>query len=117
MQFQASFDERGSIPLTDTCRVFLGQRRGARRLESIRRVVAATVSEKFFTFFFSEKGACSSGDQARSGLGGSRCSAYVDHLGKLQLLSGEIHGNNRFLGTEDAEPTCDQNRRIAGGTP
>jgi hypothetical protein len=64
MQFQASYDERGSIPLTDTSRVFLGQRRGARRLESIRRVVAATVSEKFFTFFlFSEKGACSSGDR------------------------------------------------------
>jgi hypothetical protein len=32
-----------SIPLTEYCRVFLGQRRGARRLESIQRVVAATV--------------------------------------------------------------------------
>jgi hypothetical protein len=35
--------ETKSIPLTEYCRVFLGQRRGASRLESIRRVVAAAV--------------------------------------------------------------------------
>jgi hypothetical protein len=42
--FIGSFDERGGIPLTEYCRVFLGQRRGARRLEGILRVVAAAVS-------------------------------------------------------------------------
>jgi hypothetical protein len=38
-----SAQETDCIPLTEYCRVFLGQRRGARRLESIQRVVAATV--------------------------------------------------------------------------
>jgi hypothetical protein len=32
------------IPLTEYCREFLDQRRGARRLEGILRVVAAAVS-------------------------------------------------------------------------
>jgi hypothetical protein len=40
---QGLAQETECIPLTEYCRVFLGQRRGAKRLESIRRVVAATV--------------------------------------------------------------------------
>ena len=35
--------ETESIPLTEYCRVVLGRRRGARRLEDIQRVVAAAV--------------------------------------------------------------------------
>ena len=35
--------DRRHYPGSGLCREFLGQRRGARRLESIRRVAAATV--------------------------------------------------------------------------
>jgi hypothetical protein len=36
-------EQRNLMPSSALCREFLGQRRGARRLESIRRVAAATV--------------------------------------------------------------------------
>jgi hypothetical protein len=42
--YRGSAHETDSIPLTEYCRAFLGQRRGARRLEIILRVVAAAVS-------------------------------------------------------------------------
>jgi hypothetical protein len=43
-----------------------------------------------------------------------RCSAYVDHRGKLELFLHEIHGKHWILGIVNrAGFSCDQNRRIA----
>jgi transposase-like protein len=41
--YMGSAHETCSIPLTEYCRVVLGRRRGARRLEDFQRVVAAAV--------------------------------------------------------------------------